>query len=385
MKGSLQIKNNKYYAVFRVKGKQKWVCLNIPTTRGNKRKAEKALQRVLSEYSENENNINDMLFVDYLDMWLAQVQYLVKPSTYEGYRKVINGKVKPYFQDKRFKLRDLRGMHFTEYFIYLKEHGRNDNKGGLSKKAVLNIRGVISSALVYAVENDMLYDNVIEHSRMPIFENKEFSPTVYTAQQIKVLLQYAEQTNSDVCLFLFLEMYTGARKGELLGLTWNNVNFEQNTIHICQNRTGSSKEVLDVLTTPKTKNGIRTLALPPHVMNMLKAEKQRQEQNKKLLKNDYKVYEYDYVIRKADGSIYNPNSINRIIKRMTDKLGLPHCRVHDFRHAVASLLFENGTQLADVTTQLGHGQTSTTERIYVHTSNIANVQNVQTLASAIGM
>ena len=117
MKGSLQIKNNKYYAVFRVKGKQKWVCLNIPTTRGNKRKAEKALQRVLSEYSENENNINDMLFVDYLDMWLAQVQYLVKPSTYEGYRKVINGKVKPYFQDKRFKLRDLRGMHFTEYFI----------------------------------------------------------------------------------------------------------------------------------------------------------------------------------------------------------------------------------------------------------------------------
>ena len=103
------------------------------------------------------------------------------------------------------------------------------------------------------------------------------------------------------------------------------------------------------------------------------------------MKNDYKVYEYDYVIRKADGSIYNPNSINRIIKRMTDKLGLPHCRVHDFRHAVASLLFENGTQLADVTTQLGHGQTSTTERIYVHTSNIANVQNVQTLASAIGM
>ena len=58
---------------------------------------------------------------------------------------------------------------------------------------------------------------------------------------------------------------------------------------------------------------------------------------------------------------------------------------HVLRHAVASLLFENGTQLADVTTQLGHGQTSTTERIYVHTSNIANVQNEQTLASAIGM
>ena len=56
---------------------------------------------------------------------------------------------------------------------------------------------------------------------------------------------------------------------------------------------------------------------------------------------------------------------------MEAELGLPHCRVHDYRHAVASILFENGVPLADVTTQLGHGQTSTTERIYIHKANIA--------------
>lgn len=55
------------------------------------------------------------------------------------------------------------------------------------------------------------------------------------------------------------------------------------------------------------------------------------------------------------------------------------CRVHDYRHAVASLLFESGTPLADVTIQLGHGQTSTTERIYIHRSNVAKAENVQTL------
>ena len=54
---------------------------------------------------------------------------------------------------------------------------------------------------------------------------------------------------------------------------------------------------------------------------------------------------------------------------MTNEIGLPPCRVHDYRHAVASLLFESGTPLADVTIQLGHGQTSTTERIYIHRSN----------------
>ena len=385
MKGSLQIRSNKYYAVFRFQGKQKWVNLQIPASKGNKRKAEDALRRVLTEYSENKNNASDMPFIDYLDMWLKQIKPLVKPSSWESYNKVINGKLKPYFTDKNFKLRDLRGMHFTEYFVHLKEHGRSDNKGGLSRKAILNIRGVLSSALTYAVENDMIHDNVVEHSRLPLFEEKTFVPTIYDTEQIKTLLEYAEKTESKMCLFLYLVMFTGARKGELLALTWDNVNFENNTIHICMNRTGSSKEVLNKPTSPKTRNGVRTVPLPEKVMNMLREEKERQEQNKAVLKSYYKVYEYDYVIRQSDGSIYNPNSVNRIIKKMEDELGLPHCRVHDYRHAVASILFENGVPLADVTTQLGHGQTSTTERIYIHRANVAPKENVQTLANAIGI
>ena len=237
MKGSLQIRSNKYYAVFRFQGKQKWVNLQIPAAKGNKRKAEDALRRVLTEYSENKNNASDMPFIDYLDMWLKQIKPLVKPSSWESYNKVINGKLKPYFADKNFKLRDLRGMHFTEYFVHLKEHGRSDNKGGLSRKAILNIRGVLSSALTYAVENDMIHDNVVEHSRLPLFEEKTFVPTIYDTEQIKTLLEYAERTESKMCLFLYLVMFTGARKGELLALTWDNVNFENNTIHICMNRT----------------------------------------------------------------------------------------------------------------------------------------------------
>ena len=385
MKGSLQKKNNKYYAVFRVDGKQKWVNLHIPNSRGNKRKAEQALQKVLAEYSEHKNNISDMLFVDYLDMWLKQVKPLIKPSTYEGYTKVVNGKIKPYFVNKRLKLHDLRGMYFTEYFVYLKEHGRADNKGGLSKKAVLNIRGILSSAFGYAVENDLIHDNIIDYSRLPIFEEKAFTPTIYTAEQIKTLLEYAEKTNSKATLFLFLGMFTGARKGELLGLTWDNVNFDTGTIYICQNRTGSKKEVLEHLTTPKTKNGYRVIPLPPKIISMLIAERTQQERNKSLLKEHYKTYDYDYVIRQADGSIYNPNSINRIIKKLTDKAGLPHCRIHDYRHAVASILFEMGTPLQDVCTQLGHGQTSTTERIYIHKSNITKAENMQVLARAINI
>ncbi len=385
MRGSLVEKSGKYYAVFRVNGKQKWVNLQIETKGNNKRRAERALQEVLQKYLSDDYIDNNMLFVDYLDMWINQVKPLIKPSTWEGYYKVVTGKIKPYFNDKAYKLKDLKGRHFTEYFIFLKESGRSDGKGGLGKKAVLNIRGVLSSAFNYALENDMINYNFIERSRMPIFETKEFTPTIYSAEQIKTLLSYAEQTKSKACLFLHLEMFTGCRKGELLALTWDNVDLENSTIHICHNRTGSKKEILEHLTTPKTKNGIRTMSLPPKVIDMLKAEKAQQTENKQILGSSYKVYDYDYVIRKADGSIYNPNSINRIIRKMTNEIGLPPCRVHDYRHAVASLLFESGTPLADVTIQLGHGQTSTTERIYIHRSNVAKAENVQTLSNAIGI
>ena len=234
-------------------------------------------------------------------------------------------------------------MYFTEYFSYLKDRGRTNNKGGLSKKSVVNIRGVLSSAMKFAVENDLILNNVIDHSRLPLFETKNFEPTIYTAEQIKTLLEYAEQTNSKATLFLFLEMFTGARKGELLALTWDNVNLEKGTIYICQNRTGSKKEVLEHLTTPKTRNGYRTIPLPQKVIDLLTTEKELQEHNKSVLGKYYKTYEYDYVIRQADGSIYNPNSVNRIIKKLTEQIGLPHCRIHDYRHPYVKLKLKNSS------------------------------------------
>ena len=152
MKGSLQIKSGKYYAVFRFNGKLKWVNLHIESKGNNKRKAENALREVLVKYGENDYIASDILFVDFLDMWLERIKALVKPSTWESYVKITNGKIKPYFESKKYKLKDLKGMYFTDYFTYLRDYGRSDGRGGLVKKAVLNVRCVLSSAFKYALE-----------------------------------------------------------------------------------------------------------------------------------------------------------------------------------------------------------------------------------------
>ena len=100
MKGSLQKKHGKYYAVIRIDGKQKWINLHIPTTRGNRRKAEQAFKKVVADYTDTGIVSSNLLFLEYLDIWLSQIKQLVKPSSYESYEKIVNGKIKPYFQDK---------------------------------------------------------------------------------------------------------------------------------------------------------------------------------------------------------------------------------------------------------------------------------------------
>lgn len=390
MKGSIQKRGNKWCMCFRFQGKQKTLSTGLDATETNKTAATVILKDTLEKYTALEKSnippsLIDISFIKYLDFWLEQVKGLVKPSTFEGYQKTVSGKIQPYFKHKKYKLNDLKPMYFTEYYNYLKQRGGKKGQG-LSKKTITNIRAVLLSAIGYAVENDLIDSNVILKSHLPKFDTLTVKKhNIYSPEQCKLLLSYAEQTQSKACLFLYLVLSTGCRKGELLGLTWNNVDLDNSTIHICYNRTGNRKENYNTLLTPKTENSNRILPIPQKVLAMLKVEKDKQEQFKQLLGNNYKMYEADYVIRQNDGTIYNPNSINRIIRKMTEKIGLPHCTIHEYRHAVASILDNGGVALQDITTQLGHSQTSTTDTIYIHRNRVAKQSNTQLLSNAMGL
>ena len=381
MRGSLQEKNGKYYAVFRVNGKQKWVNLQIPTTRGNKRKAEQALQKVLTEYTENEHNINDMLFTDYLSNWITKVKFLVKPTTYETYCITINKKIIPYFSEKRLNLSDLKPQHFTDYFIYLKQNGKSPSIG-LSKKTVKNIRGVISSALESAVDDLLIQSNPVEKSKMPVFEqDTQLKPVTYTPEEVRKLLQFAKETESHVYTFLLLALSTGLRRGELLGLTWGDIDYNSKQLTVNKNRSGTSKEVTSIVMTPKTNSSNRIIPLTDNVIAELKSEQAKQAKYKKLFGNSY-VANYDYVIRNKLGKPYsNLSCIDRVVDRLEKNAGLKHCTIHQLRHTVASLLDSNGVPTQDITVLLGHSDTRTTEKIYIHRNRTAKRENIALLNS----
>lgn len=215
MEGSLIIKGNYYYAKFRVNGKQKMIATKIPVKGNNKRRAIEKMKEIIESYKDINLECDDVLFTDFLDKWLKGIKEIIKPSTWESYDKTVSGKLKPYFESKRYKFKDMKPEVFTKYFVFLSQHGKSNGKGGLGYKTVKNIRGVLSSAYEYAVENNYVKENPVSRSRMPSFPHsiKKDVPE-YNAQQVRKLLLYAKEHESHIYIFLLLALYTGLRKGD---------------------------------------------------------------------------------------------------------------------------------------------------------------------------
>lgn len=380
MAGSLVVKGNKYYAKFRINGTQKLLATGVDVKGNNKRRAEKVMQEIIAEYSKLDLSNGKILFTTFLEEWLENMKGLLKPSTWETYDKTIHGKVIPYFARFKVKLIDLKPQQLSDYFLYLSVSGKSNGNGGLGKKSVRNIKGVISSALDDAVKNKYIPVNPIIESRMPAFENSiKKEVTSYTVDEVKCLLECAEKSESHIYVFLLLALFTGLRKGELLALTWSDIDFDRKTLTVNKSRTGTRKDVTMKVTTPKTDSSNRTIPLNDKVIEALKAERQRQKENAALMGNCYHK-SVDYIVRTVDGRPYsNLSAINRVLNRLTEKAGLPHCTVHGLRHTVASMLDDSGVPIQDISVLLGHKRVSTTEQIYIHRNRKAKIETVSVL------
>ena len=386
MEGCLVIKGNYYYAKFRVNGKQKMLATKVPVKGNNKRKAEKAMKELIARYEGLNHENENVLFTAFIDKWLQNIKSILKPSTWESYDKTVSGKIKPYFEPKNFRFREMKPDIFTEYFVYLATEGKSNGKGGLSYKTVKNIRGVLSSAYEYAIENNYVKDNPVQKSRMPSFaHNLKTDVPEYNAEQVRKLLLFAKENDSHIYIFLLLALYTGLRKGELLALTWDDVDYDKKLLRVNKSRTGSRKAITTQITTPKTESSNRKIPLNDTVIEALKAEKKRQEEYAEMLGNGYDRSS-NFIIRTVLGKPYvNLSAINRVVNRLTKKAGLPHCTIHGFRHSVASILDDNGVPIQDISVLLGHESVRTTEDIYIRRRKTAKSETINTLDNAINL
>ncbi|WP_236777872.1 site-specific integrase [Anoxybacter fermentans] len=184
------------------------------------------------------------------------------------------------------------------------------------------------------------------------------------AQEIKKLLNTTKEIYDYTTYgLIYIAIFTGMRRGELLGLRWSDIDFKNKTASI-QQTLQKALEGGYRFDTPKTKGSIRMISLPDSVVNILKKIKKEQAQNRLLLGESYKN-EYNLVFTNTDGSPITPDAIRHRFNRVKEKSSID-VRFHDLRHTHATLMLEAGIHPKIVQERLGHSSITITMDTYSH-------------------
>lgn len=297
-----------------------------------------------------------MTVEQWLDIWLKTYLKSVRPYTVLSYTQHVNNHIKPALGDIR--LDKLKPHMIQQFYNDLgKAHG---NKPGLSPKTVQNIHGVLHKALQQAVKIGYLRSNASDACELPRAEKTEIKPL--NEAEIQAFMT-AIKGNKFETVFLVL-MFTGIRRGEVCGLTWDHVNFERNTIYInrqLQQIPGQS----GVFHLTPTKNGKgRTITAAAFVMDALRQYKVQQTEAR--LKAGPNWQDEGFVFTNKLGRHLSPNTVYNNYKRLVASIGLPEARLHDLRHTYATISLHAGDDIKTVQENLGHHSAAFTLGQYVH-------------------
>ena len=272
-----------------------------------------------------------------------------KRKTIEGYESILSYHLLPYFKNKR--IRSITTIDVNIFFDSLA-------KEGLAVKTKRNIRNVLNGIMVLAVQENVIGFNPL--TKIPVFrETKKENRRALTGGEVRQLLHaldaYYEKkknyknVNMLIYPYVYLAIYTGARRGELCALTWDDIDVEKCTVSINK----SINEHLDI-EVPKTTNAYRVNVIPKDVMAKLLPFKDRK---------------CNKVFHTCTGEYIKPSNIARAFRNILKFSALPHICLHELRHTHATLALRAGVPITDISKQLGHASISTTLDFYSHASN----------------
>ncbi|MCQ2503057.1 MAG: site-specific integrase [Saccharofermentans sp.] len=372
--GHLTTRNGLYYIKLSYydadrKRRYKTIATGLKVNKNNKRKAEEMLQKTRVDFFVPQcidNLSSDMPFVDYLYAWLEVVKIRVKPTTYNSYVCIVDRKLVPYFEPKEYTLEGLKPSHIQAFYAHEIET--------ISPNTVIHEHAVIFEALKYAYKIGLVPMNVATRVDRPKKEN--FEPQFLSADELETMFKALRGTPFE--LPVLVASFYGLRRGEVLGLKWDAINFDACTITIKRTIVSTmidgKREILKQDST-KTKASYRTLPLVGRFRQYFLEVKKSQEENKEICGDCYN-YEYDgYIFVDPVGNILKPNYLSGQFPRFLERHGLRKIRFHDLRHSCASLLLANGVPLKSIQEWLGHSDFSTTANIYSHLDYSAKVSS----------
>lgn len=294
-------------------------------------------------------------------------------DTYLGiYRKHIQGT-----RVGKMKLKSITSSDFQIFY-----NGKVAEQ--YNAKTVRHIYILINSALNKAVQLKYISENA--NTAVVIPKCQKYYANVLNAEQVSKIFREAKE--DPLYPIVALTMCTGLRKGEVMALKWENIDFEERELYVEGNlcRVANSKEdekttYTEKILTPKTENSKRTIPLIDAAIEALRMQQRSQIQQKE----EYKLLFVDqgFVFTENDGSTIRQRGFMDKYHRFLDKYNLPSIRFHDLRHTFASLLLEAGESPKVIQELLGHTSITTTMDIYTHITKQGKIKTVSALDSMI--
>lgn len=322
-----------------------------------KKDAEKACAEMIYQIDNNlAADPKKITLATYLRQWLENYRPNMTICTYDGYSNNIEKHIIPSLGN--IPLQKLHPMQIQSFYNDKLKNGRLDKKGGLSVSSIRYIHATLRKALNDAVKMQYLVRNVSEFVDPP--KSKAYEAKFLTKTEVDRMLLALKDSNIFVPILLAVGL--GLRRGEVLGLQWEDVDFENKRISIKRSLLpGMNGYYFSDLKTAKSK---RVLTVPQNIMDYLKREKKRHAENKLFFGGGYK--DINMVCCNEDGSPISPASLNHRFSAFLKKNNIPHLRIHDLRHTNASLMLKQGISMKVASDRLGHTTIGITMDLYTH-------------------
>ncbi len=346
--GSIYKRNNgTWRAMVTVQGRR------LTYTAKTKGEGQNWVRGMLDEIDNGLTYDNTQVSVEmFMEDWLISIEPSLRYNTFKQYSQVTRQHILPVLGN--FQLRDLKPEHIQQLYNQMVK-----NEYGL--RTVQVVHSVIHRALVHAVKLGSIPRNPDDATTPP--KPKTVEMQFLDENQVQQLLITAKARNDRLFALYHLAIATGMRQGELLGLKWSDLEWEQGLLQVQRQLTIKKGGGFE-FTAPKTKSGIRRIDLGENTLRILREHRQQQLVQMQMAGETWQ--ENDLIFPSEIGTTSDRDNIRKDFKRLLKEAGLPAIRFHDLRHTGASLLLNNGIPVIIVSRRLGHARPSITLDVYGH-------------------
>lgn len=292
-----------------------------------------------------------MKLKEWLSVWLEKyTKHTVKLRTYDRYKYIIEKHINPKLGD--YDLDDLNGEIFQDFVLSELENGNLNTNGKLANNSVIGIVNVLKGSMALAKTLDKVQRDEIKKIKLPCPTEKPV--TAFEKWEQEKLEKYCLSSNKTNYLGIIICLYTGIRLGELLALTWNDIDLKSGIMTISKTayrikQNGKPQVVIDK---PKTKNSSRLIPLPKQLLEILKRAK--------------RISKSDFVLSTRTGGIVGTRAYQKTYERILKKLDIPYKNFHSLRHTFATRAIEMGMDVKTLSEILGHKNPVVTLTRYTH-------------------